>query len=89
MMHGNAQLMARISNLISDALNIEITAVDVDLIDTGLLDSLALVTLITEIEQEFGYELPLDDFDVERFRSVERIADFLAGTGALNGTVLA
>jgi D-alanine--poly(phosphoribitol) ligase subunit 2 len=89
MMHGNAQLMARISNLICDALNIEITAVDVDLIDTGLLDSLALVTLITEIEQEFGYELPLDDFDVERFRSVERIADFLAGTGALNGTVLA
>jgi D-alanine--poly(phosphoribitol) ligase subunit 2 len=89
MTHVNTQLMARISNLISDALNIEITAVDVDLIDSGLLDSLALVTLITEIEQEFGYELPLDDFDVERFRSVERIADFLACTGALNGTVLA
>lgn len=86
-MHANAQLIARISGLICDALNVEVSAPDVDLIDTGLLDSLALVTLITEIEQEFAYELPLDDFDVERFRSVERIADLLTSAGVRNGTV--
>lgn len=86
-MQHNTQLIARISSLIGDALNVEVGAPDVDLIDTGLLDSLALVTLITEIEREFAYELPLDDFDVERFRSVERIADFLANAGVRNGTV--
>ncbi|MGH8908580.1 MAG: acyl carrier protein [Egibacteraceae bacterium] len=86
-MRHNPQLIARISSLIRDALNVEVAAPDMDLIDTGLLDSLALVTLITEIEQEFAYELPLDDFDVERFRSVERIADLLANAGVLNGTV--
>ncbi len=29
---------------------------------------------MTEVEQEFGIELPLDDFDVDGFRSVEQIA---------------
>jgi D-alanine--poly(phosphoribitol) ligase subunit 2 len=68
----------RLRLLISDALSIEVPATDADLIDSGLLDSLALVTMIVEIEQEFQVELPLDDFDVDRFRSVNRIAEFLA-----------
>jgi acyl carrier protein len=68
----------RLQLLISDALSIETPAPDTDLIDSGLVDSLALVTMIAGIEQEFGVELPLDDFEVDRFRSVCRIAEFLA-----------
>ncbi len=86
-MQNNTQLIARIISLIGDALNVEVAAPDMDLIATGLLDSLALVTLITEIEREFAYELPLDDFDVERFRSVERIAHLLANAGVRTGTI--
>jgi D-alanine--poly(phosphoribitol) ligase subunit 2 len=78
---GTVALKERVGTIIRDALNVEVPAPDTDLIDTGLLDSLALVSLIAEIEADFGIELPLDDFDVERFRSVERIAEFLAANG--------
>jgi D-alanine--poly(phosphoribitol) ligase subunit 2 len=67
----------RVWLLIRDALSVDVPDGDTDLIDSGLLDSLALVTLIVEIEDEFEVELPLEDFDLDRFRSVERIAAFL------------
>jgi acyl carrier protein len=67
-----------IAELIGSILLIEVPGPGVDLIDAGLIDSLALVTLITEIEAEFGIELPLDEFDIERFRSAEQIAAYVA-----------
>jgi D-alanine--poly(phosphoribitol) ligase subunit 2 len=75
----------RVWLLIRDALSVDVPDGDTDLIDSGLLDSLALVTLIVEIEDEFGVEVPLDDFDVDRFRSVYRIADFLAASDGRAG----
>jgi D-alanine--poly(phosphoribitol) ligase subunit 2 len=71
-------LTTQIAELIGSTLLIEVPAPEVDLIDTGLIDSLALVTLITEIEAEFGIDLPLDEFDIERFRSAEQIAAYVA-----------
>jgi D-alanine--poly(phosphoribitol) ligase subunit 2 len=68
----------RIVALIRDVLQVDVPAPDTDLIDAGLIDSLALITLITEIEHDFGIVLPLDDFDVDRFRSAEQIAAFVA-----------
>ena len=47
--------------------------------DSGLLDSLALVTLLFEVEQEFQVEIPLDSLDVENFRTIERIARLVDG----------
>lgn len=72
------ELTARISDLIRETLMVEVPAPDVDLIDAGLIDSLALITLITEIEQDFQIQLPLDDFDVDSFRSAEQIAAYVA-----------
>lgn len=73
-----AELTGKVTDLIQDVLQIEVPAPDTDLIDAGLIDSLALITLITEIEHDFGMALPLDDFDIERFRSAEQIAAFVA-----------
>lgn len=72
-----ATTVERVWLLIRNALSVDVPDGDTDLIDSGLLDSLALVTLIVEIEDEFEVELPLEDFDLDRFRSVERIAAFL------------
>jgi D-alanine--poly(phosphoribitol) ligase subunit 2 len=72
-----AATVERIRRLIQEALGVEEPAPETDLIDSGMLDSLALVSLITEIERDFGFELPLDDFDVENFRSLERMAAFV------------
>jgi D-alanine--poly(phosphoribitol) ligase subunit 2 len=76
-MAAESTTVERVRLLIRDALNVDVPDGDTDLLTSGLLDSLGLVTLIVEIEQEFEVEVPLDDFDPDRFRSVERIAAFL------------
>jgi D-alanine--poly(phosphoribitol) ligase subunit 2 len=71
----------RIRMLVEERLGIDVPATGTDLIEAGLLDSLALVTLIVALEDEFAVALPLDDFDVDRFRSVDAMAAFLAEVG--------
>ena len=81
MNHDGMQTDAGILELIRDRLNVDVVDVDADMIETGVVDSLALVTLITAIEEMFACELPLDDFDIDRFRSVDAMAAFLAEAG--------
>jgi D-alanine--poly(phosphoribitol) ligase subunit 2 len=73
----------RIRMLVEERLGIDVPDVGTDLIEAGLLDSLALVTLIVALEDEFAVALPLDDFDVDRFRSVDAMSAFLAAAGAV------
>jgi acyl carrier protein len=68
----------RVRLLIEDVLSIDVPDGNTDMIDAGLLDSLGLVSLIAEIEHEFQLELPLEDLDVNQFRSANRIAQLLA-----------
>ena len=72
-----------VAGLLRDRLCVDVTDADTDLIDSGLLDSLALVMLIGAIEETFACELPLDDFDIEDFRSVEQICRFLVSSNVL------
>ena len=81
MNYGGMPTDAGILELIRDRLNINVVDVDVDLIETGMLDSLALVTLIATLEERFTCELPLDDFDIENFRSARRITQYLEASG--------
>ncbi len=73
----------RVVALIRDALQVDVPTPDTDLIEADLIDSLALISLITEIESEFGIELPLEDFDVEQFRSARQIAECVAAGGSM------
>lgn len=73
----DTETSARIIALIREAIQVEVPSPDTDLIETGLLDSLAVISLITELEREFGFELPLDEFDIESFRTVERMAELV------------
>ena len=63
----------RVVALIREALLVEVDDPDLDLIEADLIDSLALVSLITEVEAAFGIELPLEDFDIDKFRSARQI----------------
>jgi acyl carrier protein len=69
----------RVQRLFVEALNKEAPAVQTDLIEGGLLDSLALVELIFAIEREFGVTIPLEDLEIDSFRSVASIAGFVDG----------
>lgn len=77
-MQPEAKTVERVRHLIREVLSIEAPDDGTDMIESGVLDSLALVSLIAEIEEEFQLELPLDDLDVDQFRSAERIAQMLA-----------
>jgi D-alanine--poly(phosphoribitol) ligase subunit 2 len=74
-------VIARLTGLVRDQLGVDVPSSDTDLVAVGLLDSLALVTLIVGIEDTFGCRLPLDDFDIDRFRSIDAMAAFLAEAG--------
>jgi acyl carrier protein len=73
------ELIEAVRQLFVQRLNMEAPAPDLDLIESGRLDSLALVELIFAIEQEFGVDASLGELDIENFRNVERIAGFVAG----------
>jgi acyl carrier protein len=58
----DADVRARVTEIIRDRLNAEVPSAETDLIESGLLDSLALVILIAALEEVFACELLLDDF---------------------------
>ena len=76
------ELRAQVAEVVSERAGIDVPDTSTDLLEAGLIDSLALVTLIVALEETFGVQLPLDDFDVDHFRSVDTMADFLASVGA-------
>lgn len=75
------RLGTRLHDLIEREIGIDVEDHETDLLATGLLDSLALLTVITAIEREFACELPLDEFDLDHFRSVDAMAGYLRGLG--------
>jgi D-alanine--poly(phosphoribitol) ligase subunit 2 len=60
-----------------DELSIEVPGLEVDVIESGLLDSLGLVTLVVELEQQFGLSIPFETLDVDDFRTVGSIVDLI------------
>lgn len=48
------------------------------LVDDKILDSFDLVTLVTELGEEFDVEITARDFVAENFNSVERLTSLIA-----------
>lgn len=53
---------------------------DTNLISTGIIDSLALIRLVSFVEEKF--HIDIDDFDVtpENFNSIDAICNFLSNS---------
>ncbi len=76
-MTNNAVTHEQIMRLLADRVHIEAPSVDTDLMDSGLLDSLTLVELMSSLEEEFGIAISFDEIELDNFRSVARITDFV------------
>jgi acyl carrier protein len=72
-----AAMQDRICNVFVRHLHIQPPSPETDLIDKGTLDSLMFVELIAHLEQEFSIRIPLDDLDLNRFRSIAGIGEFI------------
>ncbi len=67
----------KLTELFAKKLSLEVSSVDTDLVGTGLLDSLALVELLAQLEETFGVSISTDDLELENFRSIASIAGFV------------
>ena len=76
-------IVARVQRIFDQVLNISVPSAQTDIIEGALLDSLALVTLVFEVEQEFDLQIPLEALEIEDFQSIDRIADFVAAREVL------
>jgi len=72
------ELETRIAQLFADRLQIEVPAADVDLFSAGIVDSLTFVKLLASLEQDFSIHVSFDELEIDDFRTVRRIARFVA-----------
>ena len=68
------QLTKEIAGLITEKLLVEVESPEQDLLTSGILDSLTLVQLLLHLEQRFSVTIPLEDLEIDDFRSVSSIA---------------
>jgi D-alanine--poly(phosphoribitol) ligase subunit 2 len=64
----------QVAEIFSQSLHIEVPSHDVDLFTNGILDSLQLVELLFQLEEQFGIHVSLGEIDLETFRSIDCIA---------------
>ena len=74
----NYGIHQELTELFAKKLSLEVSSVDTDLVETGLLDSLALIELLAQLEETFGVSVSTDDLELENFRSIASIAGFVA-----------
>jgi acyl carrier protein len=70
-------LLDRIGNVFVHQLNIQAPSPDIELIESGTIDSLTFVELLAHLEREFSIRIPLENLDLNQFRSIERIGEFI------------
>lgn len=68
----------RLIGLFLARLDLAVSGPDVELLSTGLVDSLAFVTLLLALEEEFDIQISVDDLEIDDFRTVRHIAAFLS-----------
>jgi len=71
-------LRERITSWFASDLSLEIPSADTNLFDSGALDSLAFEQLLLLIEREFGVTMSVDDMEMDHFKSIAQIAEFVA-----------
>ena len=80
-MPSGMSLESQLNVLFLEKLNVKVPAPDADLIASGLLDSLQIVELLVQIEQQFGLRIELERVDFDDLRSLERIARLIGDSG--------
>ncbi len=74
------KLQQQIVAIFAERFETKLPSEDIDLLETGLVDSVKIVELVLEIEARFGVSLPFEDLEIEDFRTVPKLAECIART---------
>ncbi len=80
-----SSLCEQIGFIFRNDLHIDPPTIETNLIETGLLDSLAFVDLLVHLEKVFGLRITLENLEIEQFQSISKIAVFVASQNGRGG----
>ncbi len=72
-------IQSRIARIFTEKLNLQVNQVDMELVETGILDSMGLIDLLVELEKEFGIRISIEEIETDDFRSIAKIEEFIMG----------
>lgn len=71
-------VQAELALVFAQDLQIDVPSPDTDLLATGRLDSMRMVELLLHLERRLNLRVPLEELEIEHFRSLATIAEFVA-----------
>ncbi len=79
-MSAAASAIDRVRNIVLRTLDPDIGDIgdDEELLLSGLLDSMAVVSITSELETHFQLEIPAMDITIENFESIAAMANYLS-----------
>lgn len=81
--HGRTPLVEQspqldgVASFFVEQMKMETPSPETDLVEAGVLDSLGFAELFLYLEEAFGIQISLDELEIENFRSIARINDFI------------
>jgi acyl carrier protein len=82
-----ATLQSAVARIFSEKLMVHVPDPDTDLVEAGLLDSLMFVDLLLHLERDLNVSVALETLDLDHFRSIKRIVEFIAASDPAGATV--
>ncbi len=76
-------IVERLGALFVETLHLELPSADVDLLESGILDSFQVVELLLELEQRFGFRIKIEDIELDDLRTLSRIARLVAANAMI------
>lgn len=81
------KLAGEVWALLAEKLTVQVASLDTDLLETGVLDSLAVVRLLVQIEEHFGLTVEMENLEIEDLRSIRSITRLIARRNAVGAPV--
>jgi D-alanine--poly(phosphoribitol) ligase subunit 2 len=75
-------IIERLGAVFVESFHIKVPSADIDLLESGILDSFQMVELLSELEQRFGFRINIENIELDDLRTLSRIAQLVV---AANG----
>jgi methoxymalonate biosynthesis acyl carrier protein len=80
-MNDQDAVLAVIASIFDEELGLTVPSPDEDLFKSGVMDSLSFVNMLTQLEGRFGIVVSLEELEMDNFRSLREIAEFVTQRG--------